>query len=237
MLKGVCYVAYGEAARSECRLSILSLQALHPNLPICVLSDRPLPEADRTITDVQNVPPYTWGLARWPKLCLNNLSPFPLTCYLDADTRVRENIMAGFEPLEAGWDMAIVPSENQDKEWLWHISEVERDTTASEIGGPEWALQLQGGVWFIRRGAAIDKFFSVWRREWQRFEGQDQGALMRALRIAPIRMWLLGRPWNGGAVIQHRFGAIPRSPGGVAAATRNVPIAAQITSGAAPGGV
>jgi len=48
------------------------------------------------------------------------------------------------------------------------------------------------------------------RAEWLRFRDQDQAALLRALAIAPVRAWLVGHPWNGGALVDHRFGACRR---------------------------
>jgi hypothetical protein len=67
--------------------------------------------------------------------------------------------------------------------------------------------QWQCGVMFVRRNERTERFFKAWHREWGRYGGEDQAAFVRALHRVPLRVWVLGRPWNGGAVIQHRFGA------------------------------
>jgi hypothetical protein len=106
--------------------------------------------------------------------------------------------------LEDGWDLVIAPSDHQHEDWLWHVSPSEREETRENIGHE--ALVLQGGVWFVRKNERTQRLFDLWGREWRKHCGQDQGALLRALYQAPVRVWLLGRPWNGGAVIEHRFG-------------------------------
>jgi len=71
-------------------------------------------------------------------------------------------------------------------------------------------LSLQGGVFFFRKSPQAHAFFESWRQEWGRFGDQDQGAMLRAMALSPLRVWLLGRPWNGGAVIGHLFGRAAR---------------------------
>ena len=193
---GVCYVAYGENAQREAARSIQSLRQFH-DWPVSVIGERvdgakclPLERVD------------TGG--RWAKVNLNNLSPYLYTLYIDADTLVRGSLSAGFEILFDGWDAAIVPSNQQGSELLWHVTEEERQATLCELELEP--LQLQGGLFFFQRNEAVDRFFSVWRSEWLRFKGQDQGALLRALMQCPLRLWLLGYPWNGGTVVDHRFG-------------------------------
>jgi len=73
-------------------------------------------------------------------------------------------------------------------------------------------VQLQGGVLFWRRNEATTRLFERWRAEWARYRQQDQGALLRALYTEPVRVWLLGRPWNGGNLIEHLCGRAKRWP-------------------------
>lgn len=198
-MNGVIYVAFGHNARQEATASIISLRQ-HNDLPVTVVCDATL-----DIEDVECIPFRKPGPgARWAKLNIDNLAPEAWTniLYLDADTRIKASITAGFDLLADGWDMAIAPSTCQDHDALWHLSGEERALTLSEIVEP---LQLQAGVMFInrRRCAAL---FAAWRDEWQRFGDQDQGALLRALKREPVRVYLLGRDWNGGAVIEHLFG-------------------------------
>lgn len=192
-------MAYGENARNEARLSIQTLQAIH-DWPVLVVSDEPfeLPGVDF------HYAPNDDPSFRQRKLDANILAPWDYTLYLDADTRVVQAIDAGFAILEDGWDMVIIPSANQGRDVLWHLNPEERLETVEGLKGAE--LQLQGGVFWFRKCEEIDVFFRQWREEWEQWQGQDQGALLRALHRMPINVWLLGRPFNGGAAIQHRFG-------------------------------
>lgn len=184
-------MAFGEKAETEARLSIESLR-MHNAHPVHIVSEG---EGE---TDKQR--------SRWAKTNLDRLSPFDLTCYLDADTRVYGDLSAGFRLLEDGWEFVICPSENQGADFLWHVSPDERGATRKETGNPD-LLALQGGVFFFRKCGPVRTFFKAWRAEWARWSDEDQAALLRALHKWPVKTWLLGRPYNGGALMGHRFGA------------------------------
>ena len=194
--RGVIYIAYGEAARYEAGESIESLRRWHPLLPISVIGE--------PVAGAKRIP---FGQCdkggRWAKVNLYDLSPYEQTLYIDADTRVHQFLDAGFDMLADGWDMVITASGHQGSDMLWHLDEEDREATLREVGP---MLQLQGGLFWFARNERIKRFFEAWRTEWLRFQGQDQGALLRALYRSPLRVWLLGRPWNGGAVVGHRFG-------------------------------
>lgn len=203
MDRGVVYVAYGKPARTQARLAIASLRK-HTNLPVAVISDEPM-------DGVRNIyAPDADPGARWAKLSLDLLTPFKHTLYLDADTRVRQDISAGFDILVDGWDMAIAPSVNQigTGDWLWHCDAGDRTDVVTKWGF--FPLVLQGGVMFLAMSERVHKFFEQWRVHWSAYRNQDQGALLRALYDVPLKVWLLGRVWNGGAAIEHRFGAARR---------------------------
>lgn len=197
---GAIYVAYGDIARTEARLSIESLRQ-HNALPVVVVSDGHI-----ETHGVQHVqfPVPGWG-ARRAKLNCDNLVPssWDAFVYIDADTRIYQSLQPGFDILSDGWDIAITPSENQEDDFLWHVEDEEFKVTKEELGV---CLQLQGGLFFVQRNEATAAFFSAWRREWEKYRKVDQGALLRALHSSPVKVWLLGRPWNGGVVVGHRFG-------------------------------
>lgn len=202
MTRGVVYVAYGEPARREMAESLRTLRERNPRLGVCLISDEPLP-------DVQNVAMEdTDPGARWPKLHVDVLSPYDDTLYLDADTRVWGDLSPGFDLLDDGWELVMVPSVCQGGTYLWHLTPEDRDATFRELGHS--LVQLQGGMMLFRKCEAIHTLFSRWREEWLRFKSQDQGALLRALYAAPVRLWLLGRPWNGGALVAHKYGRAKR---------------------------
>ena len=198
-MTGILYVAYGEAARQEIHYSLTALRQ-HSDLPVAVIAEEP-------IEGTQWVEWHEPGKgARWAKLNCHRLSPFDQTLYLDADTRVRADIGVGFDILDAGWDMVIVPSSNQGRETLWHIGAEEKGQTIEQVGFNP--IQLQGGVYWYRKNERVWGFFDTWGEEWQRWGDKDQAACLRAYYRSPVKLWLLGFPWNGGACIQHLFGRI-----------------------------
>lgn len=204
MSRGVMMVAYGRNARTEAKLSIASFHEQHEEYPVLLVSDTPMEGID-----FQYAPDDDPSF-RARKLEMYDLSPFDETLYLDADTRVVGNVSVGFDILNDGWDMVIIPSNGQGADFLWHVLPDERQQTRDLLQGAE--LQLQGGVFWFRKGEAVSRFFAHWKAEWALHRGQDQAALLRALHLSPIKIWLLGRPFNGGAVIQHRFGRAASGP-------------------------
>lgn len=194
-MNGVVYVTYGPKAKQEAMESIKSLKK-HNNLPVTVIDESRF-DGQPVMTDSQR--------ARWGKLNIDRLVDYDNVLYLDSDTRVNGDLSMGFSLL-GGWDMALAPSKNQDANLFAHIPDkAEKQVTLEEIGNP-WPLQLQAGViWFNRQRCA--GFFEAWRSEYLRYQDQDQAAMLRALHREPIRVWLVGRPFNGGELVEHRFGA------------------------------
>lgn len=199
MSKGVLYVAYGQQARQEARLSAESLYKMHPSWPVRVISD---------VADIGWAPSTEWAdlgtPGRWAKVNLDALSPWDQTLFLDADTRVYDSLHVGFAYLDRGWDMVIVPSIPQHDEMLGHLSEAERLETISECRID--SMQLNTGVMWFRRSYRMGMLFREWRTQWLQHKDKDQGALMRALERRKAYVAILGRPYNGGAVVAHRFG-------------------------------
>lgn len=202
--QGIIYVAYGERARKEFYQSFTFLRRYN-DYPVSLISSRPYPKSG---IDWIEFPDKDVG-GRQAKLNIDLLSPYDHTMYIDADTRPRQSIQNGFRPLEDGWDFVVTPSSQQEKNFLWKCSKEEVMRTM-DIYSTRRILSLQGGVFFFRKSLQVHKFFEFWRQEWGRFGDQDQGAMLRAMALSPLRVWLLGRPWNGGAVIGHLFGRATR---------------------------
>jgi len=205
--KGVCYIAYGTPALREVGRSIKSLREVS-DLPVALICE------DQTdYRGIQHIPfeDRSFG-ARRVKVMLDLLTPYDHTMYLDADTRVQSGIISqGFEILEAGWDIVIVPSANQGSKVFAHIEPEERQYTSESLENT-LPLQLQAGVmWFAKTRRTAD-LFSSWRKEWLRFKKHDQAALVRALDKTACRIWLLSLAWNSrrGKIIDHRFGKAVR---------------------------
>ena len=198
--RGVAFVAFGATAEREYQQSVVSLLDWTP-LPV-VRAPAPKVPGTSEWTNSQR--------ARWAKLAVLEWTPqaWEQVLYLDADTRVRDGLSAGFGMLDDGWELVITASENQGEDWLWHVSEAEREETRALFGAD--VLQLQGGMFFLARNERTQALMEAWQEEWGLYRDQDQGALLRALRRVPVKVWLLGRPWNGGAVVEHRFGMCRR---------------------------
>jgi hypothetical protein len=198
LTRGVCYVAIGPKAERACARAIEHLHK-HADLDVSTMD---LWRAQ----DLQNNPPGmdSVQMSRWAKVNLDLWSPYDETLYLDADTQVLGgDIDVGWDILADGWDIVIVPSEKQGPQWLRHCGEKDRAVTLSEVGA---SVQLQAGVFWFRKSEAVARLFAAWREEWLRFKNQDQGALLRALYRVPVRIWLIGHPFNGGSVVAHLYG-------------------------------
>jgi hypothetical protein len=199
MTAGAYYVAYGDNAIAAYLVSRRSLQEHNNTLPIACVG------VGQAFDILGKMPGYSSAQkARWAKVNLDRLSPFDQTLYLDADTRIYGDVSMPFDILEHGWDICIAPSVNQGARLLWHLDPGDKERTITECGAH--ALQMQCGVFYFRKSARIHEFFGAWRAEWLRYCGQDQGAFMRALLRVPVRVWQLGRAYNGGALIGHAFG-------------------------------
>lgn len=171
-------------------------------MPVLVLGDR---KVKRSFTMEFNLPDMTnVQRSRFIKTHLVALSPYRQTLYLDADCRVLKSVMAGFRALDDGWDLAITPSSNQGDDLFWHVGDEERSHTLFDVGHEP--VQLQGGVCWFRKSQRVRDLFAAWREEWARWQDQDQAALVRALHRSPVRVWLFGRYYNGGAGVAHQFG-------------------------------
>ncbi len=204
-MKGACIVAYGTAACREARGCIASLRRYNPDLPVVTVGE---PVKGATCIPFRRRDPG----GRWAKLNLETLSPFDHTLYMDADIRVRADVTVPFGILDDDYDLVMALSPRQGENVLGNCPQPDREATFRAAGTPA-VLGLQAGVMWFAKGEAIGALFAAWRAEWERFSMMDQAALLRALLRAPVRLWILGAPWNsaGGAVIDHRFGAARRA--------------------------
>lgn len=208
MNRGVIFSAYGAQAISECLASIRSLKRSNPDLPVCVLTDDT--KAFRSCAGhVCRVDSDPFG--RRAKLSVDLFSPFDFTLYLDADTRVHLPLDLPFLALEQGFEFVATFSANQgDDWWLVHLTTQWRQATEDFIGYKN--AQAQGGVFAFRKTDNVKAFFENWRKFFSFGDGEhDQDAMQKALHVQPMRAYYLGRDWNGGAVVHHRYGQARRS--------------------------
>lgn len=207
--RGAVYVAYGQRAIREARLGVPLLRAIHPDLPIWVLVQPGEPEPLIDGATILRGPHADAGARMAKLLAPGLLADLDQIVYLDADTRVRGDISTGFAMLDDGWDIVLAPSTRQGLDVFGHLSVPDRDQTIAAVGS-SFVLALQCGVMFYRRSPEVLGLFTRWLHEWERFRDRDQGAFVRALYDSPIRIWLLGRAYNGGDLVEHHFGAATR---------------------------
>lgn len=188
--RGVLYIAYGDNARSQARMSIETLRRCAPGLPIAVVSDQPMdgaehihrPEADR-------------GARTW-KTQIYMLSPFDETLYLDADTEVVASPEPGFNLLEYV-DLVLVQDVTRnfaDNKWP-HLNQDEVAYT-EKILGTRQHMYFNSGVIFFKRNERVAAVMTAWHEEWTRFQMHDQMALLRAIHCCPVRIAPMRAPWN-----------------------------------------
>jgi len=203
--RGVVYVAYGDEARVQVLLAAQTLREHHPTLPFRIITDESFGRLPRKFPAPKLI--YhedTDPGARGVKLQVDLLSPFDDTLYLDADTRIHGDITMPFDLLDNGWEMCITPCRHQEPDdQHGHVNEEERAITFEEVSADLFAMQ--GGVFWFRKCEAVHRLFSTWRQEWERWRDQDQAALMRALVRCPVKLFVLGRAYNGGRIVQHFY--------------------------------
>jgi len=203
--RGVVYVVFGPRAADQAEQSIKALK-LHSPWPIAVVGDQEPKGASRYI------PVDRFGdmgvSARAAKVRLYDWSPYEQTLYLDADTRPKQSLEAGWAALDRGWDLAAAPSLDPAFDRLG----TDEKGGLILVLGARYPVPLNSGVMFFGRSDRLACFWREWATEWERYRGRDQGAMLLALQRTKPRVWLLGQPWNdrhsnAEAIIAHYFGA------------------------------
>lgn len=191
--RGALYVVFGERTRELARRSIATLRAVHPDLAVAVISDRPFAEAD---VEIGMSADEAGAGARGAKTRAMTLSPFKQTVLLDADTEIVGSLAGGFVALDDGFDVALaICDECPVLRDCTQSSAEEFAATVDAVGDPN-VYYYQSGVIFFGRNAATKRVGERWHAEWKRFGTFDQSALLRALHGTPCKLWLLAPAWN-----------------------------------------
>jgi hypothetical protein len=193
--RGVYYVAYGDPARKCATGAIASFKQFLPEIPVALVSDRPLGCEDVFIQH----PDADIG-GRLAKVKIYDLAPaeWQYVAYLDSDTEVIAAERLLWQVVEDGWDMVICKNPER-----FHVArEMRRSDNGDECDqtfqllGTDEVMQLNGGVFAFARNERTAAFFHCWESEWRRWGKRDQGALLRALWQHPVKMYVLGQEWN-----------------------------------------
>ena len=194
--RGIYIVAFGEPARKCANRCIRASKRLMPEISIALCAVSPLNVGEDIFIQWEDV---DIG-GRTAKLAAYENAPqdWEYILYLDADTEPIEDISFLFEILHQGWELVIC--KDMAKYALARFmargdNKPETEATLSMIGTDE-VLQYNGGVFGFRRSPRVQEFFRLWQSEWQRWAARDQGALLRAIYIYPMRIFVLMNQWN-----------------------------------------
>jgi hypothetical protein len=169
---GVIYVATGESYRADALTSAASLKRMHPELPVCLFSDKELPSPVFDLFKrIEN--PH-----RRSKIDCMRQSPFRRTLFLDTDTRIVGNVTEPLELLER-FDIAMCLGK------VRLAGRMKRKNYDTEQV-PASFYPYNSGVMYFRRSEALDKLFADWSAAFL-----DSGAKLDQI---PLRELLWRRP-------------------------------------------
>jgi hypothetical protein len=198
--RGVLYLALGEGYTRLATDSARTLRLHGYDGPVRVITDAPSHELVDLECETLVVGSLPGGFAsRFHKTQLYRWS-FERTLFLDADTIVISSIEEVWETL-AGHDIAMAPD--------MHASVA--DVLAKSVNdparrAPEYQLMREldlidrryynSGVMLWEQNGRMSRMFSRWHQEWNRFGGEDQLALVRAIAATGARVATLDSAWN-----------------------------------------
>lgn len=176
--RGFVYVATGTGYLDEARRSAESLCRCNPGYPVCLVTDKPVPERDLFDEVVVRADAERKPIDK----LLAVHCPYERAVFLDTDTRVFGDLSPIFALLDQ-FDLAA----HQDVNRGWNY----------ELPGVPLAFsEFNTGVLAFRRSAAVEEFFHQWRRNHEQLSREfgfvnDQPAFRHTLfhsrlRIAPL---------------------------------------------------
>lgn len=192
---GAMFVAYGSKAIKCFYDCAESLRKYHPRMPIVVIGDDQITFPNCTYVQEKSVDVG----ARSVKTQIWQYVPstWTHTLYMDVDTIVLKPLDRFLQPLQDGWEMVMVRDELADVVIRCRLKNRAEKKHIENAFGTGEMTQFAGGLFSWRVCPAVQKFFKTWHAEWERFSFRDQGALVRALALSPVRLWPLG--WQANA--------------------------------------
>jgi|GEM_PF-1651769 len=197
---GVLYLALGAAYAKLVTDSARTLRLHGYDGPVRVVTDTPSHDLVDLECETLVVGSLPGGFAsRFHKTQLYRWS-FDRTLFLDADTIVISSIEEIWELLR-GHDVAMAPD----------MHPFVADVIAHSVNdparrAPEYQLMSElgladrryynSGVMLFEQNGRVARMFSRWHQEWNRFGGEDQLALVRAIAATGTRVSALDSAWN-----------------------------------------
>ena len=195
---GILYLSTGSSRHSLLLNAVESAKRTAPELPIHIISDRPLHL------------PFTWitprpGLAsRFYKTQVFSLSPFNLTLLLDDDTIIHSPL-DDLASLLGDADVAMVTDPFVPTVGSV-IDKVAKGQSVRNICKAELAMMAacgyanevhyNSGVMIFRKHERTRLLFQTWFMEWCRYQATDQFALVRSIKSTGAKVCSLPPDYN-----------------------------------------
>jgi hypothetical protein len=197
---GVVYLCFGKMYREFTALSISQLRRLGYSGPVRVLSDRDSHWFRGNNCEFVRVRSAGEGFAtRHYKTQINKYG-WETTLFLDADAIPIAPINHIWRELRFA-DLCLSMDLHPTVEDLVLRSAKGRERRQAEFQCMDDMGLMQNpffssGVMLFRRSPAVELLFSLWHDEWNRFQDEDQLALVRALSRVRCRIHTLAPRWN-----------------------------------------
>jgi len=193
---GIYLVAFGTPARKCASRCIRACKRQMPDIPIALCATEPLDAGEDIFIEWEDkdIGGRTAKLAAYE----NAPKEWEYILYLDADTEPVEDISFIFKTLAKGWELLICRdmAKYAVARFMLRADNHEESEATWALMGTDEVLQYNGGVFAFRRSDRTAEFFKLWQSEWQRWAGRDQGALLRALYLYPMKLFVLSNQWN-----------------------------------------
>lgn len=180
---GYLYIVTGRRYIDEAILSAQSLRRTFPEADITLVADQ---EVNDSVFDEVKVRPYSAKNRRegfqYKALHMYSSSPYKKTFFVDSDTFFVEACQELFDLLEY-FDICVALDIN--------------DNYRIEVDGNmlEGYFPYNTGVIIFRRSAANEKFFQMWRKQYDT-DLHDQPLFMRALLQAEVKIYSMHTIYN-----------------------------------------
>jgi len=181
--QGVIYIATGEKFAAMAVQSAKSLKLHCPDLPVHIFTD--CDAASHNCFDSSTIIPDPH---RRSKLDYIFETPYQKTLYLDADTRICEDITHMFDLLDR-YDIALAYVNSRTKTLKRYLRWSGQ--------APKIFLPLNGGVILFNKTDPVMEFFQSWRKAYHK-EGHkaDQFTLREQLWLSDLRLLILPPEYN-----------------------------------------
>lgn len=193
--QGAIYVSTGKRYVEMAAMSARSLKAHCPNLPVHIFTDCDTASFGCFDSSTKILTPH-----RRSKLDFFSETPYKKTLYLDADTRVCEDIAPMFDLLD-NFEFAVAHDSGRGKHINKYTGQApsERDKPDKKYisQAPASFMPLNSGVILYRTTDPVIAFFKTWKEAYDKagFKS-DQLTFRDQLWLRDLKLWILPPEYN-----------------------------------------